>query len=148
MAAPITAADITVQFAPTPGAGTIQSIPTSILLGPARTRRTFFVSFPNTAGPNNDYVATGVPLTDATAQNLTLKGRFGFQNGVTSLRVIAKTPFAGNTNSYWIWNGNPTDPRLVAFDCPADAGAIPMSESVATGIAQDSQQLFLEMEGY
>ena len=102
---------------------------------PGRVRRQFKLTFP---AVNQDYPTGGIPL---------VKGNLGCMKALTSLKVMGRTPSAGDTNLLYEWNGDPITPKLVAFQ-GGSVGTAPFREAIVTGITVNSQVIFVDVEGY
>jgi|SRR5215468_1994669 len=119
------------------GAGTATTGPgvAQEVAAPGRVRRQFKLTFP---AVNQDYPAGGIPLT---------KGNFGCPKALVSLKVMGRIPSSGDTNLLYEWNGDPITPKLVAFQ-GGSVGTAPFREAIVTGITVNSQQVFVDVEGY
>ena len=127
-------ADVTYSTPPPPPGGAGGG---AVMMGNGRIRRTIGLVFPNSA--NTGYPAGGVTL---------LPRSMGLTVQVTSLRVVARTPFAGEFNPVWTWDGNTTTPKLVGYETAA-AFDTALKEITNTDVlTQSSQVLIVEVEGY
>ena len=109
-------------------------------IGWGRELRVFEVTFPN-AGGGTDYPAAGVPLT---------RGKLGFPNFIASLKIIARVLKAGETMPEWIWDGNNTTPKLLAF---GTSTAAKQQQQISTGgdtvlVIATPQVLTMEVSGW
>jgi len=103
---------------------------------PGRVRRQYKLTFP---AVNLDYPAGGIPL---------LKGSFGCPRAIVSLKVMGRTLSAGATNPIYEWNGDPVTPKLIALVQGGAAAGAAMQESALTAITSNSQNVFVDVEGY
>jgi|SRR5215470_4104071 len=103
---------------------------------PGRVRRQFKLTFP---AVNQDYPAGGIPL---------LKQNFGCPRSIVSLKVMGRTLSAGATNPMYEWNGDPNTPKLIALVQGGAAAGAAMQESALTGVTVNSQNVFVDVEGY
>jgi hypothetical protein len=117
-------------------ADVIYSQQSAVMSGPGRVRRVIRLVFPT---GNNDYPAGGIPLD---------KVKLGCPRTVNSIRVLGRTPAAGDTNPVYEWNGDPTIPKLVAFEGGSVAVDTPLKEATFTGIGGISQIVTIEVDGY
>lgn len=133
--AAMTSADVT--YAPLgsgttlTGAGTAQEI-----AAPGRARRQFKLTFPVT---NQDYPAGGIPL---------LKQNLGCPRAIVSIKVMGRTLSAGATNPMYEWNGDTVAPKLIALVQGGAAAGAAMQESALTGITVNSQNVYVDVEGW
>ena len=133
--AAMTSADVT--YTPV-GAGTALTGPNTGTEGmlPGRVRRQYKLTFPVT---NQDYPAGGIPL---------LKAVMGCRSVVLGLTVMGRTLSAGATNPMYEWNGDSVNPKLIALVQGGAAAGAAMQESALTGITVNSQNVFIDVDGY
>jgi len=127
--AAMTSADVTY----TPLAGTAVS---SEVAAPGRVRRQVKLTFPVT---NQDYPAGGIPL---------LKQSLGCPRALLGLTVMGRTLSAGATNPIYEWNGDTVAPKLIALVQGGAAAGAALQESALTGITVNSQNVFVDVDGY
>src|SRR5262249_24976648 len=76
------------------------------------------------------------------------QANFGCPRALVSLKVMGRTLSAGATNPMYEWNGDPITPKLIALVQGGAAAGAAMQESALTGITVNSQQVFVDVEGY